>query len=432
MVSSTVETRQATAHDETVLALPFFEERHVAWARRVSAWAAAHAGLWLPDGATSADGATTADRATADGATTVDGAAANDAAATGRRILAALGDAGLLAFIDPGAGADDTGDLRSICLAREALAYADDLADFAFSIQALAATPVRRHGTAEQWRRYLPGLAAGRLQGAFALSEEGAGSDAAAIALSARRHGDGYLLDGAKAWVANGSTADVFVVVARTGEGPGPLGLTAFVVPGDTPGLRREPILMTAPRALAQLHFDGCRVADDAVLGRPGGGFVLAMEVLDRFRMTVGGAALGFARRAADAAFVRARSRQIYGGLLADLPTVRATLADIEVKLDAAALLVARAAWEADRGNRRYPKHSSIAKLYATESAQEIVDACVQLFGAAGLVAGSLPERLYRQIRSLRIYEGSSEVQKAVIARALDTRRADRLAAYRS
>jgi acyl-CoA dehydrogenase len=402
MTTATRPARPAPSSlDDGILALPFFEPRHAEAARRVAVWADRRVASWRAD--------------------------TRGAPALGRRILGELGDAGLLAFLDPAADRADEGDLRSVCLAREALAYADDLADFAFSIQALSATPLLRHGTAEQRSRWLPGMAAGRVQGAFAVSEEAAGSDVAAIGLTATRSGAGYVLDGGKAWIANGDTADLLVVLARTGEGPGALGLTAFLVPGDTPGLRREPVELIAPRAFAHLHFDGCVLPADAVLGRPGGGFPVAMEVLDRFRMTVGAAALGFARHAADAALARARDRRVYGGTLLDLPTVRATLADVEVKLQAAALLVARAAWEADVGNRRYARHSSIAKLYATESAQEIVDACVQVFGAAGLVAGSVTERLYRQVRSLRIYEGPSEVQKAVIAGALDMRRADRL-----
>ncbi|KLL12156.1 MULTISPECIES: acyl-CoA dehydrogenase family protein [Protofrankia] len=338
------------------------------------------------------------------------------------RVLRALGDAGLLTPTD----------LRGLCLTREALAYTEDLLDFAFSIQALATWPIQRHGTDEQKRRWLPGMARGELAGAFALSEEQAGSDVAALALRAvpDGHGTGYVLDGHKTWIAGAAGADVFCVVARTGDGPAALGLTALLVPAGTPGLRIEPIDMLAERDIARLEFDGCRVAADAVLGGRGGGFVVAMELLERFRLTVGAAALGFARRAADAALARARGRAAYGGRLFDLPTVKASLADVEVRLNATALLVARAAWEADRGTpptepaslakrSSFAKHSSIAKLYATEAAQQVVDAAVQVFGAAGLVRDSLPERLYRQIRSLRIYEGASEVQRLAIADAL-------------
>jgi acyl-CoA dehydrogenase len=379
--------------DENTLALPFYETRHVAFARRIDEWCRQHSDLWKD--------------------------AAADAEQTGYRIRQALGRDGWLAFLDPDAGTDaDGGDLRSLCLAREALAYADDLADFAFSIQALSATPLLRHGSPEQRQRYLPGMAAGTTAGAFAVSEEEVGSDVAAIQMRAEAVPDGYVLTGTKAWIANGSTADFYCVIARTG-GDGPLGLTAFLVPAETPGLRVHPTPVIAPRAFATVEFDGCRVPHGSVLGRPGTGYAITMDLLARFRMTVGAAALGFARRATDAALRRARNRRMHDGYLFDLPTVKATFADLEVKLQAATLLVTRAAWEADRGNPRYAKHSSVAKLYATEAAQEIVDASLQIFGAAGLVSDSVTERLYRQIRSLRIYEGASEVQKMIIASAL-------------
>jgi acyl-CoA dehydrogenase len=383
--------------DDAILALPFFEPRHVALAARVDAWCEQHTALWE---------------------STVDGPEP-----TGRRILTALADGGWFAFLRPDAAPEAVadGDFRSLCLVRQALAYAGDLADYAFSIQALSATPLLRHGSPAQKRRYLPGLADGTLVGSFAVSEPDAGSDVAAIGLRADRDGGGYVLNGDKAWIANGSIADLHTVIARTGEGPGALGLTAFLVPAGTPGVRvRERIAATAPRSFAHLAFDDCRLPDNSVLGRPGGGFVVAMDTLDRFRMTVGAAAVGFARRAAHAALARAKRRPMYGGTLFDLATVKATCADVEVRLNAAALLVARAAWEVDRGNRRFARHSSIAKLYATEAAQEVVDACVQLHGAAGLVHGSVPERLYRQVRSLRVYEGASEVQKMIIAGTLD------------
>ncbi|MFK0289905.1 acyl-CoA dehydrogenase family protein [Streptomyces sp. NPDC090442] len=380
--------------DPHLLALPLYEDHHRELAGRLVAWCDEHrevlAGAGRPE-------------------------------AVGPRILRALGDAGWLAFLDGGPD-----DYRALCLAREALAYADDLADYAFSIQALAATPLRRFGSEEQRRRYLPGLAAGTLCGAFAVSEEAAGSDVSAIGLAARETDNGWLLNGAKAWIANAGIADVYTVIARTGPGPGALGLSAFLVPSDTLGLRVEPVSMIAPRALGHLVLEDCALPPDALLGRRGGGFPIAMEVLDRFRMTVGAAALGFARRAADAALARARERPMQGGKLFDLPTVRAAFADMEVQLDAAALLVARSAWEIDRGSRRYARHSSVAKLYATEAAQQVVDSAVQVFGAAGLVRDSLLERLYRQIRSLRIYEGSSEVQRAIIAAAIDPGRAHR------
>jgi len=385
------------ALDEAILALPFYEPRHAELGRRIEKWCGHRSALWD-------ETAETAER-------------------TGTSIARALGEDGWFAYLDQEGSQD--GDLRSLCVVREALAYAGDLADFAFSIQALSATPILRYGDAEQKRRHLPGMAAGTTIGSFAVSEEQAGSDMAAVGLRADLVGKEYVLNGRKAWIANGSTADLYVVIARTGEGPGPLGLTAFLVPAGTPGVRAEPVSMIAPRSFADLSFEDCRVPAGSVLGDRGGGFAIAMDLLDRFRMTVGAAAIGFARRASDAALARARSRPMYGGRLFDLQLVKATFADIEVKLNAAALLVARAAWECDRGERRYPKHSSIAKLYATEAAQEVVDASVQLFGAAGLVSESVPERLYRQVRSLRVYEGASEVQKLIIAGALDLRRAN-------
>ncbi|MFB8278934.1 acyl-CoA dehydrogenase family protein [Nocardia colli] len=385
--------------DAGILALPFYEPRHVQRAQQIESWCAEHAELW-DDSVTDPD-------------------------AAGLRILRALGEHGWLAALDPAAGPESlaAGDCRSLCLLREGLAYADDLADFAFSIQALAATPIMRHGNEEQQRRYLAPMAKGTLCGAFAISEPDVGSDVAAIVLRADKVADGYVLNGAKAWIANGGIADLFCVIARTGEGPGALGLTAFLVPADTPGLtvgQRVPLI--APRSFADLEFTDCRLPKDSVLGRPGTGFVIAMEVLERFRMTVGAAAIGFARRATDAALTHAKNRKMYGAKQFDLQLVKATFADIEVELNAAALLVARAAWAADRGDPAAAKHSSIAKLYATEHAQHIVDACVQVFGAAGLVADSVTERLYRQIRSLRIYEGSSEVQKMIIAGSLGGR----------
>lgn len=381
----------SSSYDQGLLALPLFTDGHRELAGRVAAWCDDHRDLCGP----STD---------------------DDPDKRGRALLDALGTAGLLTL---------DADLRSVCVVREGLAYAGDLADFAYSIQCLSATPIVRHGTREQQDRYLPAMARGTVQGAFAISEEEAGSDVAAMQTSARRDGDSYVLDGTKTWIANATSADLFVVVARTGEGPGALGLTAFCVPADTPGVRVRPVPMIAPRAFGDVVLDGVRVPADAVLGRPGGGFAIAIDLLDRFRMTVGAAAIGFARRAADAALGRARTRKIYGGRLFDLPTVKATLADIAVKLEAASLLVARAAWEADTGNRKYARHSAAAKLYATEAAQEIVDACVQLYGAAGLVQDSVTERLYRQVRSLRVYEGASEVQKTIIAGALDLRRSE-------
>lgn len=386
--------------DRSLLGLPFYEPAHRDVADSIEAWCARHRPFSGEPGPDEVD-------------------------SEGRRIVRSLAADGWFASLNPDAGQREPGDYRTICLIREALAYADDLADLAYSIQALAATPILRHGTDTQRRRYLPALADGSVVGSFAVSEEQAGSDVAAVALRADRTATGWVLNGHKAWIAHGSIADLHCVIARTGPGPGALGLSAFLVPATTPGVRvGERVRPIAPRSMAHLRFDDCHLPADALLGRQGTGFVIAMEVLDRFRLTVGAAALGFARRAVDAALGRARDRAIYGGRLLDLPTVKATFADMEVQLNAAALLVVRAAWELDNGNRRFARHSSIAKLHATEAAQQIVDTCVQIFGAAGLVQGSLPERLYRQIRSLRVYEGTTEVQRATVAETLNLDRA--------
>ncbi|MEY2230930.1 MULTISPECIES: acyl-CoA dehydrogenase family protein [Streptomyces] len=383
--------------DEGILALPFYEERHRTSAVELADWCADHAGLW------SRPLEQTPEKA-------------------GREILSALGSAGWLGFLDPANGSA-AGDYRWICLAREILAYADDLADFAFSIQALSATTIVQYGNGEQQLEYLPRMASGEVAGSFAISEEESGSDISAVGLTADRVSDGYLLNGRKAWIANAGIADLHCVIARTGGGPGALGLTAFLVPARTPGVRvLEEVRLVAPRSFGHLAFEDCLVPGSSVLGRPGQGFVVATDLLERFRMTVGAAAVGFARRAADSAVQRARERPIYGGKLMDLQLVKSALADMEIKLNYSAMLVARAAWELDHGNPGYAKHSSIAKLAATEAAQEIVDAAVQIHGAAGLVADSVPERLYRQVRSLRIYEGASEVQKMIIADALGRR----------
>ncbi|MFI1355987.1 acyl-CoA dehydrogenase family protein [Streptomyces sp. NPDC020898] len=393
----------STSFDPEILHLPFYDDGHRRFAHQIGVWCDSYGELW-----------DTVRRMPPDEA--------------GRRLVELLGEDGWLTGLDPAAGPHDLPtDFRALCLAREALAYTEDLADFAYSIQSLSATPIIRFGDEEQQRRYLPGMAKGLVVGAFAVSEKAAGSEVAAIGLDARRTGDGgYVLNGGKAWIAHATIADLYVVIARTGEGPGPLGLTAFLVPADTPGVRVERIDAVAPRSFGHLVFEDCRVPAGAVLGRPGKGFVVAVDLLERFRMTVGAAALGFARRAADTALAHTRNRDAYGGTLFDLQLVKASLADMEVQLNAAALLTARAAWECDRGSRGYARHSNIAKVYATEAAQAVVDASVQLSGAAGVVRGGVTERLYRQIRSLRIYEGSTDVLRLAIADSLDVRRAAR------
>ncbi len=375
------------------VALPFLDDRHVALADGLRSWCEANAPLLADPSETGVD-----ERATA--------------------IARRLGADGWLAFLDD---RDARWDFRSICLAREILAHAHDLADFAFSIQTLAAMPLARHGSPEQQDRYLPGLAQGQLVGSFAISELEAGSDLTALALDAHVSSDGWVLNGTKAWIANATTAGLHTVIARTGAGPGLLGLSAFLVPASTPGVTvGEQVSIIAPRPFGHLRFDDCHLPADSILGRPGHGFAIAMELLEHFRMTVGAAAVGFARRAANAALGHARTRRIANGVLFDLDTVRASFADMETQLSASWLLVLQAAWETDTGRRRFARHSSMAKLHATESAQHIVDASLQMFGAAGLVSHSITEQLYRQVRLLRIYEGTSEVQRTTIARGLD------------
>lgn len=376
--------------DPDILTLPLYDDAHRGLADEIGQWCADRAEAWASLDTT-------------------------DPAAVGRAMLTELGRSGWLRHLDPD---QPDSDMRALCLRRQALAYYEDLADFTYSIQELTAAAISRHGTDEQRRRELPGLADGTRAGALALSEPGAGSDLAAAVLEATPDGDGFVLNGTKTWIAQGDIADVCVVLARTGDGPGPLGLTTFVVQGDAPGLKAEPIGAIAPRSWAELTFTDVRVGPEAVLGERGQGIVVALDILERARATVAGAALGFARRAFRLARGHARTRKAYGGRLADLQLVKSSLANMDVKLSASALLTARAAWATDL-DHDHAKHSSTAKLYATEAAGEIVDDAVQIFGAAGLVAGSPMERLYRQIRSLRIYEGSSEVIEMTIADAL-------------
>jgi acyl-CoA dehydrogenase len=334
-------------------------------------------------------------------------------------LVALLGEAGWLTHsaIDPADPASAL-DVRTLCLIRETLARHDGLADFAFAMQGLGTGAISLFGTPEQRARWLPETRAGRAISAFALSEPRSGSDVAAIDLAATGDGDVYVLDGEKTWSSNGGIADLYTVFARTNEAPGARGLSAFLVPADTPGLTiAERLETVAPHPLARLRFDACRVPATALIGIPGDGFKIAMSVLDVFRSTVAAAALGFARRALDATLERARDRRLFGAPLADLQLVQAQIAEMALDVDAAALLTYRAAWAKDAGAPRVTREAAMAKLYATDRAQSVIDKAVQIHGAEGVRAGSVPERLYREIRALRIYEGASEVQKIVIAR---------------
>ena len=335
-----------------------------------------------------------------------------------RALVARLGADGWLRLCVPQAHGGRTPelDVRSLCLAREALAQAGGLADFAFAMQGLGSGAISLFGDEAQKARWLPQVAAGRVIAAFALSEPEAGSDVAAMTTTARLEGDHYVLDGAKTWISNGGIADLYTLFARTG-GPGSKGVSAFIVEADRPGLQvAERIGLIAPHPLATLRFQGCRVPQGNLIGEEGAGFRIAMATLDVFRPTVGAAALGFARRALDEAVRRARTRQLFGAPMSALQLVQGQIAEMALAVDTAALQVFRAAWTKDVRGGRITREAAMAKYAATEGAQQVIDAAVQIMGGQGVVAGEPVERLYREIRALRIYEGASEVQKVIIA----------------
>jgi len=335
-----------------------------------------------------------------------------------RDLVRRLGEDGLLENCVPVAqGKGSALSVRNLCLCREALSYESGLADFAFAMQGLGSGPISLFGSAALKERYLTDVAAGTSLAAFALSEPDAGSDVGAIETTAISDGDSYVLDGAKTWISNAGIADHYVVFARTGEGQGTRGLSALVVDADTPGLSIERIQISAPHPLGSLRFEGCRVPAENMIAGPGDGFRVAMGTLDVFRSTVGAAALGFARRAFDEAVLFSKQRVVFGQHLSEFQLTKAKLADMAVAIDASALLVYRAAWAKDRApEARITRQAAMAKLYATEEAQKVIDQAVQIFGGLGVVAGNVVETLYREIRSLRIYEGTSEIQKLVIA----------------
>jgi acyl-CoA dehydrogenase len=374
--------------DRSFLDWPFLEDRHREHAERLEAWCAAN----LPVDHTDVDAAC-------------------------RKLAAALGEAGWLlpTAVDP----DDPRplDVRTLCLTRETLARHDGLADFAFAMQGLGTGAISLFGSAGQ-KEWLRKTRAGTALSAFALSEPRSGSDVANMEMTAAHDGGDYVLSGEKTWISNGGIADVYCVFARTGEAPGAKGISAFVVPADTPGLKvAERLEVVAPHPLARLSFDDVRLPASAMIGKPGEGFRIAMSVLDVFRSTVGAAALGFARRALDETVARVRERQLFGAPLFDLQMVQGHVADMALDVDAAALLVYRAAWVKDRGAARVTREAAMAKLYATDRAQSVIDKAVQLHGGDGVRRGHIVESLYREIRALRIYEGASDVQKVVIAR---------------
>lgn len=337
-----------------------------------------------------------------------------------RKLVRALGEAGLLdAAVSSGEGAGSI-DSRKVCLARETLAWHDGLADFAFAMQGLGTGAIALSGDAALRDAVLPKVRSGEWIAAFALSEKLAGSDVAAMTCAARADGDGYVLDGEKTWISNGGIADVYTVFARTGEAPGTRGISAFVVFADDPGFSiAERIDVIAPHPLATIRFDNCRIPASRRLGAPGEGFKIAMRTLDIFRASVAAASLGFARRAFDEALAYSRERPMFGATLADLQLTQAALGDMATDIDAGALLTYRAAWRRDVQKLSTTSEAAMAKMTATENAQKVIDRAVQMFGGRGVQTGQITERLYREIRALRIYEGATEVQKLIVAREL-------------
>ena len=310
-------------------------------------------------------------------------------------------------------------DTRSICLIRETLARYSGLADFAFAMQGLGSGAISLQGTPQQQARYLGPVARGEAIAAFALSEPDAGSDVAAMQCSAHIEGDHAVLNGEKTWISNGGIADFYVVFARSGEAPGARGISAFIVDAGTPGLEiAERINVIAPHPLARLRFTDCRVPLSQRIGAGGEGFKVAMRTLDVFRTSVAAAALGCARRARDEALQRASTRQMFNQVLAGFQLTQAKLAQMATTIDSSALLVYRAAWQRDQG-RSVTREAAMAKMVATEGAQRVIDAAVQIWGGLGVVSEQPVERLYRDIRALRIYEGATEVQQLIIAREL-------------
>ncbi|MBX3562426.1 MAG: acyl-CoA dehydrogenase family protein [Sphingomonas sp.] len=378
--------------DRTFLDWPFFDDSHRRLANELETWCATH--LTDDHGA--------------------------DVHSSCRALVRKLGQGGWLRYCVPAAygGVHETIDVRSLAIIRETLARHDGLADFAFAMQGLGSGTISLFGSEAQKQAYLPAVAAGEKIAAFALTEPTSGSDVASMETAARADGGGFVVDGAKTYISNGSIADFYVLFARTGEAPGARGVSAFIVEAGTPGLDdSERIEVIAPHPLATLKFDAMRLPAGALLGERGRGFAQAMATLDVFRTTVGAAALGFARRALDEATERAATRKSMGATLADNAIVQAMLAEMVLDVEASALLVYRSAWVRDVQGKRNSREAALAKLHATDSAQQVIDKAVQIFGGLGVTVGVPVERLYREIRALRIYEGASEVQKVVIAR---------------
>lgn len=386
--------------DQSFLGWPFFEDSHRRLAAELDEWAASEI---APLEAKPHSGIEEVDNLC-------------------REMVKRLADGGWLKYVIPAefGGAHEALDVRSLCLIRETLARYSGLADFAFAMQGLGSGTISLYGDDAIKQAILPGVADGSRIAAFALSEPDAGSDVAAIAMTATDEGDHYLLNGEKTFISNGGIANHYVTFARTGEAPGAKGLSAFLVEADTEGLEiAERIEVMAPHPLARLVYKDCKVPKSHLLGEAGAGFKAAMATLDIFRSTVGAAALGFSRRALDEAVSRAKSRDLFGAPLAELQMVQAHLAEMALDIDASALLIYRAGWTKDKTGGRITREAAMAKLYATDSAQQTIDKAVQIFGGLGVVTGIPVEKLYREIRALRIYEGASDVQKIIIARQL-------------
>ena len=308
-------------------------------------------------------------------------------------------------------------DVRSLCLIRETLARFSGLADFVFAMQGLGSGTISLFGSAELKKKYLPDVRRGNKIAAFALTEPDAGSDAAALTTTAEQDDTSFVLNGDKTLISNGGIADYYTVFAKTGEAPGTRGISAFVIDADTAGLEiNERIEVIAPHPLARIRFNQCRIPKTQQIGSGGEGFKMAMATLDIFRSTVGAAALGFARHAMHEAFNRTKSRQMFGAPMSKLQLIQSKIGEMSLDIDASSLLIYRAAWTKDKGAEKITKEAAMAKLFATEAAQRVIDEAVQIFGGSGVVSGFPVEQLYREIRALRIYEGASEVQKLIIA----------------
>ena len=379
--------------DKTYLQWPFFDDGHRRLAEDVEAWASEQ----ITDHHGEVD-------------------------ATCRKLVEKLGQAGWLRYVEGGTdygGAHHGIDTRAVCLLREILARHSGLADFAFAMQGLGSGAITLHGTETQKKRYLTRVANGEAIAAFALSEPESGSDVAAMTCTARASGDDYVLDGEKTWISNGGIADFYVIFARTGEAPGARGISAFVVDAGMQGFEIvERIEVIAPHPLARIRFTNCRLPKTCLLGTPGQGFKVAMQTLDIFRTSVAAAALGFARHAIDEALSRATTRPLFNKTLADFQITQVKIAEMATGVDTSALLTYRAAWLRDQG-QNVTREAAMAKMTSTETAQRVIDSAVQIWGGCGVVSGHPVEKLYREIRALRIYEGATEVQQLIIAKQI-------------